>query len=91
MPTPRILHQADVEAVIAAEVTSIVQDVVAAADPVTAVTTDLVDIDHAINTTNKIAGKMVYNTTTGLPVFAVDGTAGGLWKNAAGATAHTPA
>lgn len=85
-----ILHQDDVEAVIEDVVTEVVQDVVDAHDQIVSTTTALADITAAINTTNKTVGKMVYNSTTGLPVFAFDATAGGLWKTAAGATAHTP-
>lgn len=79
----RILHQADVEAVVDTRVG-------ASHIPATSTTAALAAIGNAINTTGKAPGKMVFNTTTGLPCWAVDGTAGGLWKSAAGATAHTP-
>jgi hypothetical protein len=53
-------------------------------------TTNLADVTHQINTVDKFAGKMVYNTTTGLPVFAAGSAAADLWKTAAGETAHSP-
>lgn len=55
-----------------------------------ATTAQLADISSAINTIAKWAGKMVWNTTTGLPVFATGSTAGSVWNDATGATAHTP-
>jgi hypothetical protein len=78
-----ILHEAAVEDVIAEEYEAL-------SVPFTSTTTKLADIDDPINTVDKHTGKMVFNVTTGLPVWAVDGTAGGLWNTAAGATAHTP-
>lgn len=59
--------------------------------PGTATTANLVAIGHAINTTGKVAGKMVFNTTTNKPVFAAGATAGALWLNPDATTAHTPA
>lgn len=53
-------------------------------------TAALAAVGNAINTTGKFAGKQVWNTTTTKPVYAVDGTAAGVWKDATGATAHTP-
>jgi hypothetical protein len=58
--------------------------------PVTSTTTALAAIGNAINTAGKVVGKQVFNTTTGLPVWAVGTTAGALWNNATGTTAHTP-
>lgn len=58
--------------------------------PVTSTTTALADIGNAINTAGKVTGKQVFNTTTGIPVWAVGSTAGALWNLAAGTTAHTP-
>lgn len=84
MADETILHQDDVEAVIAAE-----YDVLS--DPVTSTTAKLTDIDDAVNTTDKHAGKMVFNVTTGAPVWAVGPDADDVWNTAAGATAHTPA
>ena len=59
----------------------------------TATTAQLTAIGNAINTTNKYAGKIVRNTTTGRYVQALDATAGGTWNSLAdGTTAvHTPA
>jgi hypothetical protein len=53
-------------------------------------TAALAAVGNAINTTGKFPGKQVLNTTTNKPVWAVDGTAAGLWKDATGTTAHTP-
>jgi len=50
------------------------------------------DITDAVNTDNrKIAGAMLFNTTTNTPVYAVGDTDGAIWVNGAGTTAHTPA
>lgn len=57
----------------------------------TATTAELVDATSAINTTGKFVGKIVYNTTTGIPVFADVATAAGVWADAQGATEHTAA
>lgn len=57
----------------------------------TSTTTNLTDIAHAINTANKVAGKTVYNTTTKKLVTADGATAGAVWVDATGSTAHTPA
>lgn len=54
-------------------------------------TAALAAVANAINTTGKFAGKQVLNQTTNKPVWAVDGTAAGLWKDATGTTAHSPA
>lgn len=55
-------------------------------------TAALAAVGNAINTADKYAGKQVFNTTTGVLVQAVDGTAAGVWKNVkTGATAHSPA
>jgi hypothetical protein len=83
MADETILHQDEVEAVIAAEYDTL-------SDPITSTTAKLAAIGDAVNTVDKHAGKMVFNTTTGLPVWAVGPAAGDLWKTAAGATAHTP-
>lgn len=57
---------------------------------ITSNTTSLEDVTHAINTTDKRTGLMVYNTTTNKPVWADGTTAGSVWVDATGATAHTP-
>lgn len=95
-----ILHQDDVEDVIDAEVTAVVQDVVdavvleevmAALTPVTSTTTNLTNVAHAINTSAaKVAGQIVFNTTTGALVVAVGANDNSVWNTAAGALAHTP-
>jgi len=56
----------------------------------TATTTELADVSDAINTSNKAIGKMVFNTTTGAPVWAVGTAAASVWNDATGSTAHTP-
>lgn len=55
-----------------------------------ATTARLEDVDDPINTTGKYAGKMVYNTTTGIPVWADSNAADGTWSGADGAVDHTP-
>ena len=44
--------------------------------------TQLQDVADSINTTGKFAGRQVWNTTTGLPAFATDGTPTGVWLSA---------
>jgi hypothetical protein len=54
-------------------------------------TTNLADITHAVNTNaGKQLGTWVFNTTTGLPVWAAGSADGSVWLDATGATAHTP-
>jgi len=61
-----------------------------AANP-TATTTELEDIADAINTgALKVPGYMVFNTTSGAPVWAIADTDGGVWNDATGTLAHTP-
>lgn len=56
----------------------------------TSTTAALAAIGNAINTTGKVTGKMVFNTTTSKPVYALGATAGSVWVDATGVTAHTP-
>lgn len=58
--------------------------------PATATTTQLEADDHAINTTGKYTGKMVWNTTTGLPLWADGPGATDTWSLATGVATHTP-
>lgn len=59
--------------------------------PPTATTTDLADITAKINTSvQKVAGTLVFNTTTGAPVWSVGSADGSIWNDATGSTAHTP-
>lgn len=58
--------------------------------PATATTAQLASITNAINTKLKMTGARVFNTTTSRPVFAAGATAGSVWVDATGATAHTP-
>ncbi len=48
-------------------------------------------IGNAINTANKRAGKMVFDTTNNRLMIATGSTAGSTWKSADGATTVTPA
>jgi hypothetical protein len=57
---------------------------------ITSTTTALEDVDAAINTTGKYVGKMVFNTTTGLPLWADTAAADGTWSLATGVATHTP-
>lgn len=59
-------------------------------DSATSTTANLASIAALINTTGKFVGKQVYNTTTKKSVWADAATAGGVWVDATGATAHTP-
>jgi len=56
----------------------------------TSTTAALAAIGNAINTAGKYAGKMLFNTTTSKPVWAVGSTAGSVWVDGTGATVHTP-
>lgn len=56
----------------------------------TATTTELEDVDDPINTVGKYVGKMVFNATTGIPVWADSAAVDGTWSGADGAVDHTP-
>ena len=57
-----------------------------------ATTAQLVDIAHPINTgAAKVLGRAVYNSTTGVTVFAAGDTDGAVWQFHNATTAHTPA
>ena len=56
----------------------------------TATTAELANVADGINTAGKYAGKMVYNTTTGIPVWADGATAAATWSGADGAVDHSP-
>ena len=95
-PKLSVPHQSDIEAVVASEFAALEAGTLdkaatAAAVPNTATTAQLVAIANAINTKGKAVGKCVFNTTTGLPVWALGATAAGVWVAADGTTAHTPA
>lgn len=53
-------------------------------------TAQLADIADPINTRDKRVGKMVWNSTTGVPVWADAATAGGTWSGSDGTVDHTP-
>ena len=56
-----------------------------------ATTAQLAAIADPINTDDKVQGKMVYNSTTGLVVVADAGTAAGTWSAVTdGLVDHTP-
>lgn len=58
--------------------------------PFTYATTEITDKSHSVNTTDKRLGKMIFNSTTGKPLWA-DGTGDtDTWADATGAVAHTP-
>lgn len=58
----------------------------------TATTAQLTDISDAVNTTNKQAGVVRFNSTTGIPVYASGSGASATWKQFSdNAIAHTPA
>lgn len=57
---------------------------------VSATTAQLADVAATINTVGKYTGKMVYNTTTGIPVFADGAAAADVWAEADGTNEHSP-
>lgn len=57
---------------------------------VTDTTTNLADVAATINTTDKFTGKAVYNTTTGIVVYADGPDADDKWAEADGTDEHTP-
>lgn len=59
--------------------------------PHTRTTAQLVAATDNINTEGKTLGRMVWNSTTGRPVYASGTTATSPWVDATGATVHTPA
>ncbi len=56
----------------------------------TATTAQLASLAATINTTDKYAGKIVFNTTANTLVSAISSAASGHWYSAAGADTHTP-
>lgn len=58
--------------------------------PVTSTTTALEDVDAAVNTAGKYAGKVLFNTTTGVLLVADGPDADDTWSTAAGVATHTP-
>lgn len=53
-------------------------------------TAQIEDITHDVNVTYKDAGRVIYNTTTGLPLFSAGSAAGSTWNDALGTVKHTP-
>lgn len=53
-------------------------------------TAELEDIADAVNTTDKFAGKVFYNSNTNRYVHAIGATAASVWTYFDGTTAHTP-
>lgn len=59
--------------------------------PLSYTTAELEDVTDVVNTSPaKHAGYMVWNSTTGKPVFADGSADADTWADATGATAHTP-
>jgi len=58
--------------------------------PPTATSTSLEAVGNAVNTADKYAGKLVFNTTTNKPVYSVGANANSVWNDAVGTLAHTP-
>lgn len=56
-----------------------------------ATTTELADAAATINAMGKHTGRQVYNTTTGLPLWASGPGTADTWDDATGTTQHTPA
>ena len=59
--------------------------------PAEVTTSELTDATAPINVMGKYAGRPVYNTTTGLPLWASGAATTDTWDDAAGTTQHTPA
>lgn len=57
----------------------------------TATAAAIADIDNAINTANKAAGSMVFDTTNSKLKIATGANANSTWVDAAGTNAVTPA
>ena len=57
----------------------------------TATTTQIAAATDPVNTTGKVAGTIVFNTTLGTLKIATGATATSTWVNADGTTAVTPA
>jgi hypothetical protein len=53
-------------------------------------TAQLAAIGDAINTKDKLAGRMVFDSTKGQPVWADGATAGSTWSLSTGVVASTP-
>lgn len=58
--------------------------------PVTSTSAALASITSSVNAHGKVIGQVIYNTDTDRPVWASGTTAGSVWVDATGATAHTP-
>jgi len=53
-------------------------------------TAEIEDKSNEVNTVDKRVGKHIFNSTTGLPLWADGTTDVSTWSNATGAVAHTP-
>lgn len=58
--------------------------------PRTYTTAEIEAVGGEVNTTHKVTGLMIYNTTTNKPVWADGSSAASVWVDATGATAHSP-
>ncbi|HEY2346794.1 MAG TPA: hypothetical protein VGH80_13115 [Xanthomonadaceae bacterium] len=56
----------------------------------TAITSQLNSATQPVNVTGKYAGRMIFNTTTGMPVWATGGSTTSTWVNSAGSVQNTP-
>ena len=54
-------------------------------------TAQLADIAHRVNIKDKFAGRCVWDSTKGQPVWADGGAAGDTWSLSTGVVASTPA
>lgn len=92
-PVPHILHEDDVKAVIedvSTDETEVAALIAAAMVPVHATSTQLNAVAGPFNVSGKVVGKAIFNTTLGLPVWAVGAAPGDVWVKADGTTANTP-
>lgn len=53
-------------------------------------TTQIAAASDPVNTVGKVLGRMIYNSTTNKPLWAGGSTPTAVWRDATGATAHTP-
>ena len=58
--------------------------------PITYTTTQISDATEEVNETDKRVGKMIYNSTTGVPLWADGTTSTSTWSDATGAVVITP-
>lgn len=59
--------------------------------PLVGLTADFTSAASSLNTINKAAGRLAFNSTTNKPLWATGSTPTSTWVNATGAVEHTPA